>query len=234
MAGPYNLQNDPSQVALEAGFGFLGPLWAESSLSGYTALAGGGQTGATLMAMMVNNVTTVANVGDSVALPPAVPGLQICLVNAAVKSMQVYGTGSDTINGVASGTGVSQQGSSAVFYVCTVAGTWIANGIGNGYSQGYATYSTQTLSANTNNSQTLATPITAMQANITSAPSANSSVVLPVANAGMEITIINNGTSTVAVYGAGTNTINGSASSTMGSGSVVIYYTFSAGSWFSK
>ena len=127
MAGPYNLQNDPSQVALEAGFGFLGPLWAESSLSGYTALASGGQAGATLMQMMVNNITTVANVGDSVRLPPAVPGLQICLVNAAVKSMQVYGTGSDTINGVASGTGVSQQGSSAVFYVCTVAGTWIAN-----------------------------------------------------------------------------------------------------------
>ena len=111
----------------------------------------------------------------------------------------------------------------------------IANGIGNGYSGAFATYSTQNnITANTNNSQTLATPITAMQANITSAPSANSSVVLPVANAGMELTLIKTGTSTVAVYGAGTNTINGSASSTMGSGSVVIYYTFSAGSWFSK
>lgn len=236
MAGPYSLQNDPGQLHLEAGFGFDPghPTWAESSNTGLTALAGGGQAGATLCDRMVNTVTVVANIGDSVVLPPVVPGVCICLINAAVNAMQVFGTGTDTINGAASGTGVSQQGSSAVYYQANAKGTWIANGIGNGYSGQYATYSSQTLTANTNNSQTLATPVTAMQANITAAAAANSSVKLPPCGAGMEITIINNGTNTVAVYGNGTDTINGSASTTMGTGSVVIFFSFNSGSYFTK
>jgi hypothetical protein len=234
---PSGFQNEAGVVQQEAGFGYLGSQFYVSNLDGLTAKASGTQANATLCSHMVNRVTTVANIADAVQLPPARAGHEVCLINTGANAMQVfsYNGTSDTINGVAGSTGLSQQASSAVFYVCPKDGVWIANGIGNGYTAQYATYSSQTIAANTNNSQTLATPITAMQALVNSVPSTNSSVKLPAAGAGgMEITIMNNGTSTLAVYTTGTDTINGSASQTQGTGIVTIYFTFNSGSWFTK
>ena len=230
-------QTEPGPIQREVGFGYYGTQYSVSNQDGYIAKASGTQANATIMQMMVNRVTTVASAGDAVALPIARAGHEICLINAGANPMQVYafpGT-SDTINGVAGSAGVSQQAQSAVFYVCPADGTWIANGIGNGYAQQYATYSSQTIAANTNNSQTLATPVTAMQALVNSVPNSNASVKLPAASiGGMEITVFNNGTNTLAVYTTGTDQVNGAGSTTMGTGSVVIFFTFNSGSWFTK
>lgn len=74
---------------------------------------------------MVNNVITVATAGDGVVLPAATVGVSILARNAGVASMQVFGAGTDTINSVATATGVPQDPNTSVTYDCFVAGNWI-------------------------------------------------------------------------------------------------------------
>src|SRR5581483_3206683 len=81
----------------------------ESSLDSITAFAGGGQSSATQLNNEINRVTTVATIGDSVQLPQVKAGLSIAVINSGANACQVFGNGTDTINGVASGTGVSQM-----------------------------------------------------------------------------------------------------------------------------
>lgn len=93
-----------------------------------TAFAGGGQASATQLTTSNNRVPTVATAADSVKLPLAVAGQTIHLVNGhATNSMQVFGGGTDTINDVATGTGVAQAAGKAATYFCTKsapAGLW--------------------------------------------------------------------------------------------------------------
>lgn len=46
------------------------------------------------------------------------------MANAGANAMQVFGSGSDTINGAASGTGVSQPAGKVASYICTASGKW--------------------------------------------------------------------------------------------------------------
>lgn len=93
-----------------------------------TAAAGGGQTNATQLTGVMANVTTVATAADSVKLPLAQAGMVFLLQNSdAADSMQVFGAGTDTINGVATATGVAQAaGKSALYFAVTSApaGKW--------------------------------------------------------------------------------------------------------------
>jgi hypothetical protein len=94
-------------------------------LAGLTAFAGGGQTGALQLTGDMAEVTTVATAADSVKLPPALAGRTYYLVNAAASnSMQVFGNGTDTINGVATATGVAQAAGKSATYFCCAAGNW--------------------------------------------------------------------------------------------------------------
>lgn len=80
-----------------------------------TATAGGGQSGAYQLAAQLNRVTTVATAADSVKLPKVsaqsnVPGAVgwACFVhNLGASALQLFGYTPDTINGVATGTGIS-------------------------------------------------------------------------------------------------------------------------------
>ena len=93
-----------------------------------TAAAGGGQTNATQLTGVMANVTVVATAADSVKLPLAQAGMGFMLQNSdAADSMQVFGAGTDTINGVATATGVAQAaGKSALYFATTSApaGKW--------------------------------------------------------------------------------------------------------------
>lgn len=89
-----------------------------------TAYAGGGQANATQINSANAQVDTVATAADSVKLPPAVPGMRIFVTNTTATSMQVFGTTPDTINAVATGTGVAQAANKSAWYVCTSAGKW--------------------------------------------------------------------------------------------------------------
>lgn len=96
-----------------------------SAADAITAHSGGGQANAVALTKQVNRISTVAAANDSVKLPPSAPGLQIAVVNgAASNSMQVFGAGTDTINGAAAATGVAQGAGLTAIYVCPVAGKW--------------------------------------------------------------------------------------------------------------
>jgi hypothetical protein len=101
-------------------------------VSGIIAHPGGGQALATLLPAEFNNVTIVAAAGNSVLLPPSFLGAQVIVANSGVNPMQVFGTGTDTINGVAAATGVSQAAGTVVVYRVAVAGNWITSVITKG------------------------------------------------------------------------------------------------------
>lgn len=63
---------------------------------------------------------TVGNANDGVALPLGYPGLEVFIANPAGNDATVYGSGIDTINDVATATGVTQAASKSAIYKCVV------------------------------------------------------------------------------------------------------------------
>lgn len=96
-----------------------------SVTNGITAFAGGGQAGATLLTSVLNRVTVVVTMGDSVKLPSAsVAGMRVDVNNQGANACQIFGSGTDTINGVAASVGISQATGLIRTYTCTVIGNW--------------------------------------------------------------------------------------------------------------
>ncbi len=91
-----------------------------------TAFATGGQTNATQLTTGFNRIGTCATAGDSVKLPTSVAGRHVVIFNAGAASAQVFGASTDTINGVATATGVPQSINTLVVYYCTAAGNWLS------------------------------------------------------------------------------------------------------------
>jgi hypothetical protein len=89
-----------------------------------TARAGGGQALATVLAAAINRITTVATAADSVAFPASVAGDWRVVINSGTNNLQLFGTGTDTINGAASGTGVSVAAGARFLAFCPIAGQW--------------------------------------------------------------------------------------------------------------
>lgn len=116
----------------------LEALLMQSAQDNVTAHAGGGQSSAFQVTSQVNRVTTVATAGDSIKLPASINGLVVLLDNRGANSCQVFGSGTDTINGIATAVGVSQGANSIVQYVCTSAGKWETS-IGGSQQSGVAT-----------------------------------------------------------------------------------------------
>jgi len=81
------------------------------------------QAGATLLTAAINHVTTAVS-GDGVRLPASVAGRVVYVINGTANSIQVYGLGTDTINDVATATGVTQTTLKTGVFVCPVAGKW--------------------------------------------------------------------------------------------------------------
>lgn len=114
---------------LAGGFANIGALFTMGSVAnGLTAHAGGTQAAALLLTAQFNRVDTVTTAADSVRLPPPSFVGQIIGVmnNAAVNSMQVFGSGTDTINGVATATGVAQAAGKLAWYQASTIGAGAA------------------------------------------------------------------------------------------------------------
>lgn len=95
--------------------------------TGLTAHAGGTQAAALALSAtaFVHQIDTVGTGADSVRLPVSVAGqMHMVINNAASNSMQVFGAGTDTINNVATATGVAQSAGLGCLYYCPVAGKW--------------------------------------------------------------------------------------------------------------
>ena len=94
-----------------------------------TATAGGVQATALLLdtTKSVHNVTTVATTADAVRLPLAVgSGVQHLVNNSGANSMKLFGDGIDTIDAVATATGVSIAAGKARLVTDIAVGKWIS------------------------------------------------------------------------------------------------------------
>lgn len=107
----------------------IGGVLLQSSTDAITAHSGGGQASAVLLTTQINRLTTVAANGDSVKLPSAVPGLEIIVINSGAKTAQVFGSGTDTIDGIATAVGEELPVGVSASYICTVAGAWFSDQI---------------------------------------------------------------------------------------------------------
>jgi hypothetical protein len=97
-----------------------------TATTGIVARAGGGRPLATPLGAAINHITVCATAADSVALPPAVGGQEIVVLNKGVAAMQVFaavGT-SDTINGVVAATGISLASGGGETFVSPAPGLW--------------------------------------------------------------------------------------------------------------
>lgn len=93
-----------------------------SVVATHSAFAGGGQTSATLLTTSLNHITVCATALDSVKLPTSSVGMIIRVVNDTANTVQVFGSGTTTINNVATAVGVPlAAGKAANFYAVTAA-----------------------------------------------------------------------------------------------------------------
>lgn len=121
----------PDKRMVKAIWNAFNDILPEAGDTAITAHAGGTQAAALSLksAYRFHNVTTVATAADSVKLPPARVGeFHFVKNSAAANAMQVYGSGTDTIDSVATATGVSQLAGDGVLYVCIVNGDWLRLG----------------------------------------------------------------------------------------------------------
>ena len=220
----------------ELGGGYSGAFLTEIAEDLITASPGGGQAGARLMTSQTSRVTVVATVGDSIKLPPSAPGLELLVMNHGVNNMQVYGSGTDTIDDVATATGVSQMVSSMVIYSCTSAGQWYTNGIGTGYAGSFPTVSyTSSVTAKAGGGQSPGTPLTTVLTRVTTVATAADSVTLPVAMPGMQITVANaaaaNSLNVFPNTGDAINALGANTAFSVVAGKNVSFYCMVAGFW---
>src|SRR6266481_6420132 len=80
-----------------------------AAATGITALAGGGQTGATQLAAALNRVDTCATNSDSVLLPQAIPGRQITVKNNTAQTLAIFGIPSNPVTGAGDTIATSQS-----------------------------------------------------------------------------------------------------------------------------
>lgn len=183
--------NATNDIAGLRNIAFTG-LLNESAIDGIVAHAGGGQALATPLVNEVNRVITVATGGDSVLLPPSSAGLSILVVNHGANAMQVFGAGTDTVNDVATATGVSQMANSLVLFTCATAGSWYSEGLATGFAGNLPTVSyTNAITAFATGGQASAVPLTTVINRITTVGTAGDSVKLPAAAPGLMLVVTN-------------------------------------------
>ena len=204
----YYLQNPRNSGG---NFGVAG-LILETTADNLTAKAGGGAVGATVINAQTARFTTVATSGDSVMLPSSVAGAELLIINHGTNPMQVFGSGTDTIDDVAFGTGVSQMQRSAVVYSCNSAGAWYTIGLANGFVGGLPTVSSaNNLVATPAGTQATSLVLSTVISRVTTVATAGDAVELPLAAAGLQLTVSNAGTNSMNVFPSLGDAVNSGA-----------------------
>lgn len=98
--------------------------------TGVTARAGGTKALATALTKQLNRITVCATADDSVLLPPAQVGAVVAVFNDGAAAARVFGAGTDTIDGVATGTGVPLTNAKRALFICFAAGAWVSAQLG--------------------------------------------------------------------------------------------------------
>lgn len=94
-----------------------------------TAHAGGGRAAATQLDYGINHVTVCATAADSVQLPNWLIGCEVLVINDGAAAAQVFGKNgtTDTIDGVATATGVPLTNATRCWYYASeAAGAWLS------------------------------------------------------------------------------------------------------------
>jgi hypothetical protein len=102
--------------------------------NGLTALAGGGQAGATPITKTFSRFTTVATTADSAVLPTASPCLSFTIKNAGANSMNVFpnpvsnlgvwNPAADQINAAGANAPFALAAGKMAVLVCMASGFW--------------------------------------------------------------------------------------------------------------
>jgi hypothetical protein len=236
---------------------------------------GGAQTGATITSAMVSQATgyqiqasytrfstvtpavsgngntpTAACVLPQTNRPFPMTGLILYIVNNTATPINCYPHPNDTnnsINAQAANTPVILGAFTTTEFNTDIAGTWWADGIGEGFANSIATVVSQgNITASTTNTQAAATPIVQAMAGVLIA-SANNAVALPKANQGLQVVVNPTGAGNIAgntplnVYpqnGSG-DSINGGAGNallavTLQATFPTVFYCFTTGAWWTK
>jgi hypothetical protein len=124
-------QLDASQILLvggsiAAGQTYNNQLYGQSMATDtITATPAATQGTALLLTTPLNRITTAA-AGSGVLLPPAIRGMEVVIDNNGANATQVFGSGTDTINGTAGATGVALAVDTVgpTIYFCFSNGAW--------------------------------------------------------------------------------------------------------------
>jgi hypothetical protein len=97
--------------------------------NGITAHSGGGKSSAFQLPANVQlfEIDTVAADHDSVLAPAAKQGQIVMVANPTAHILDIYGRGTDTINGVATATAYSVGAGKSAILFCAKDGSWGAN-----------------------------------------------------------------------------------------------------------
>lgn len=145
---PDNVTTVYSDGAIDSSLGVTGPSFSTADslqlVKGYmsfsrpiqgsvagalTALAGGGQTGATLASAQINIIAVCATLNDSVVLPTlsaSLIGLGIEIKNNGVASCNIFPALGQTINALAVNTAIAQAAAAVARYRAVSATNWQA------------------------------------------------------------------------------------------------------------
>ncbi|MGH6716158.1 MAG: hypothetical protein ACREDC_08235 [Bradyrhizobium sp.] len=98
----------------------------QSVTNGITATAGGTQAAAVALMTMINRVATVATGADSVALPRAIAGMMVLVINDGANSVDVYTVngGTDVINALSDATAYALAATKSALFFCPAVGQW--------------------------------------------------------------------------------------------------------------
>jgi hypothetical protein len=202
------------------------------------------QAGATQITEDVTTVNTSTApaagslLGDGVVLPQVGSGTdRVFLINNTANPIQVYGYGSDTINGVAGSTGIAMAPNSADVYIEANPGAWSVDAGFGSAGQLQTMLALNGITAHAGGGQSSATPLNAMINRVTTVASAGDSVVLPAAVPGLELTVVNaTATNSMNVFPNGTDSINALSASTafgVAAGKTATFYCTNSGQWHS-
>jgi len=187
----------------------------ESCNSAIVALAGANYTnpgGLPVLVNEINRVSTVANAGDAVVLPSAIPGLEIIVFHSGAQELAVFAGGADQINSTGAGGYVTQMPQSFLLFVCSSQGLWECETVGQGFLGNLPTSSGKDAIVAAGATQGTATALTHTVNRITTVV-AGAGVVLPSiaglpAASSLMITVINaQGVNALLVYPAGVDKI---------------------------
>ncbi len=95
--------------------------------TGLTALAGGGQTGATKLTGNINRITTVATAADSCLLPAGTVGKKVSVYNATANSTTIYPQTGESIGTGAANAGFAVGAGKGCTFECVATGLWNVN-----------------------------------------------------------------------------------------------------------